>query len=78
VFPDDELSYLAGLSAMKPRIFLPLMAIGHVSGSLALAYVGNGIQSVKEPMFIILSLITLIGGIWFAWHYRKVKNNVSA
>jgi len=71
VFPDDELSYLAGLSAMKPKIFLPLMAIGHVSGSLALAYVGNGIQSVKEPMFIILSLITLIGGIWFVLHYRK-------
>ena len=77
VFPDDELSYLAGLSAMKPKIFLPLMAIGHVSGSLALAYVGNGIQSVKEPMFIILSLVTLIGGIWFAWYYRKIKNNTN-
>ena len=77
VFPDDELSYLAGFSAMKPRIFLPLMTIGHVSGSLALAYVGNGIQSIKEPMFIILSLVTLIGGIWFAWHYRKVKESSS-
>lgn len=74
VFPDDELSYLAGLSAMNPRIFLPLMAIGHISGSLALAYIGNGIQSIKEPMFIILSLVTLIGGIWFVWHYRKIKN----
>ena len=71
VFPDDELSYLAGFSAISPRIFLPLMAVGHISGSLALAYVGNGIQSVKEPMFIILSLITLIGGIWFVLHYRK-------
>ena len=47
---------------MKPKIFLPLMATGRISGSLALAYIGNGIQSVKEPMFIILSLITLIGG----------------
>ncbi|MBT7928724.1 TVP38/TMEM64 family protein, partial [Candidatus Peregrinibacteria bacterium] len=56
LFPDDELSYLAGISALKPRIFLPLMIIGHVSGSLALAYVGNGIKSVKEPLFIILSL----------------------
>ena len=77
LFPDDELSYLAGLSAISPRIFLLLMAIGHISGSLSLAYIGNGIQSFKEPMFIILSLITLIGGIWFAWHYRKVKNNAN-
>jgi len=75
LFPDDELSYLAGFSAMRPKIFLPLMAIGHISGSLSLAYIGNGIQSVKEPMFIILSLITLIGGIWFVWHYRKITVN---
>ncbi|MDP1729397.1 MAG: TVP38/TMEM64 family protein [archaeon] len=75
LFPDDELSYLAGLSAISPRIFLPLMVIGHISGSLSLAYIGNGIQSFREPMFIILSLITLIGGIWFVWHYRKIKRN---
>jgi len=75
LFPDDELSYLAGFSAMSPSIFLPLMAVGHISGSLSLAYIGNGIQSVKEPMFIILSLITLIGGIWFALHYRKSITN---
>jgi uncharacterized membrane protein YdjX (TVP38/TMEM64 family) len=73
LFPDDELSYLAGISALKPRIFLPLMIIGHVSGSLALAYVGNGIKSVKEPLFIILSLITLIGGILFALYYKKIS-----
>jgi len=75
VFPDDELSYLAGISSMSPRIFLPLMAIGHISGSLALAYIGNGIQSIKEPMFIILSVLTLICGIWFVLHYRKIKKN---
>lgn len=75
LFPDDELSYLAGFSAISPRIFLPLMAIGHLSGSLALAYIGNGIQSIKEPMFIFLSFITLVGGIWFVWHYKKIKNN---
>lgn len=77
LFPDDELSYLAGFSAISPRIFLPLMAIGHICGSLSLAYIGNGIQSFKEPMFIILSLITLVGGIWFVWHYKKtVKKNI--
>jgi uncharacterized membrane protein YdjX (TVP38/TMEM64 family) len=77
LFPDDELSYLTGLSSMKPKVFLPLMALGHISGSLSLAYLGSGIQSVKEPLFIIFSLITLIGGIWFAWHYRKIKKDSS-
>jgi uncharacterized membrane protein YdjX (TVP38/TMEM64 family) len=75
IFPDDELSYLAGFSAISPRIFLPLMAIGHISGSLSLAYLGSGIKSIKEPLFIILSLVTLIGGIWFVCHYRKVKKD---
>ncbi|MFA5022302.1 MAG: VTT domain-containing protein [Patescibacteria group bacterium] len=72
LFPDDELSYLAGFSSMAAKIFIPLMIIGHVSGSLSLAYIGNGVQSVKEPMFIFLSLITLIGGIWFVLHYKKI------
>jgi uncharacterized membrane protein YdjX (TVP38/TMEM64 family) len=75
LFPDDEISYLAGFSSMKPRVFLPLMAIGHVSGSLSLAYLGNGVQSVKEPLFIILSLATLIGGVLFVWFYRKMQDD---
>ena len=77
LFPDDELSYLAGFSSISPRIFLPLMAIGHINGSLSLAYFGNGIQSFKEPMFIILSFITLVGGIWFALCYKRIKNDTN-
>ncbi|MBT4604510.1 TVP38/TMEM64 family protein [archaeon] len=76
-FPDDEISYFAGFSKINPKTFLTLITIGHVSGSLSLAYVGNGIKSVKEPLFIILSLITLIGGIWFIQHYKKIKNTNS-
>ncbi|MBU1683241.1 TVP38/TMEM64 family protein [Patescibacteria group bacterium] len=75
LFPDDEISYLAGVSSLKPKIFLPIMIIGHISGSLSLSYIGNGIKSAKEPMFIILSLITLIGGMWFTLHYRKINNS---
>ncbi|MFH0856713.1 MAG: TVP38/TMEM64 family protein [bacterium] len=76
-FPDDELSYLAGFSSMASKVFLPLMAIGHISGSLSLAYIGAGIKSVKEPMFIILSLATLIGGIIFVMKHNKIKKNLS-
>jgi uncharacterized membrane protein YdjX (TVP38/TMEM64 family) len=73
LFPDDELSYLAGISAMKPKIFLPIMILGHVGGSLALAYAGAGIQSIKEPLFIILSVVTLLFGISFVLHYRNIN-----
>jgi uncharacterized membrane protein YdjX (TVP38/TMEM64 family) len=77
IFPDDELSYLAGISSISPKIFLPLMIIGHLSGSLALAYIGNGIQSIKEPLFILLSLVTLIGGILFSIYFQKHKTHNS-
>ena len=77
-FPDDELSYLAGISAMEPRVFLPLMALGHIGGSLGLSYIGNGIQSIKEPLFIVMSIVTLAAGFWFVWHYKKLKNTPSS
>ena len=73
LFPDDEISYLAGFSAISAKVFIPLMIIGQISGSLSLAYIGNEIQSIKEPMFIFLSLITLIGGVLFVYLYKKVN-----
>lgn len=76
-FPDDEFGYLAGISALKSRFFLPMMMLGHVIGSLALAYIGSGITSTKDPLFIILSVITIISGTWFIFHYRTVKNQNS-
>jgi len=73
VFPDDELSYLAGLSSMKFRVFLPIILLGHVGGSLALSYAGAGIQSIREPLFIVGSLVTLICGILFIIFYKKIE-----
>jgi uncharacterized membrane protein YdjX (TVP38/TMEM64 family) len=73
LFPDDEISYLAGFSSMKSKIFLPMMILGHLSGSLSLAYLGNGISSAQEPLFIFLSLITLVGGILFLFKFREKK-----
>ena len=76
LFPDDEISYLAGMSQISPRFFLPLMAIGHISGSLGLAYIGNGIQSWYEPMFLFISAITLLGGFLLIWYYRRIKSEI--
>ncbi|MBT7902877.1 TVP38/TMEM64 family protein [Candidatus Woesearchaeota archaeon] len=73
LFPDDELSYLAGMSKLNAKLFIPLIMLGHVSGSLALAYLGNGIKSVKEPLFIILSVLTLAAGLAFVYFMRKTN-----
>lgn len=75
LFPDDEISYLAGLSNLSAKLFIPLIILGHISGSLSLAYIGNGIKSVSDPLFIILSLITLIGGVIFIYYYNKINKN---
>jgi len=72
LFPDDELSYLAGISAMNSKVFIPLIVLGHIGGSLAAAYLGNGIKSVTEPMFIVLSLVSLAFGFLFVYNYKKV------
>jgi len=74
LFPDDELSYLAGISSMKSKVYIPIAILGHIVGSLALAYMGNGIKSVTEPMFIILSLSALFCAGLFAWKYKKVNS----
>ncbi|HRS42752.1 MAG TPA: VTT domain-containing protein [Candidatus Diapherotrites archaeon] len=75
LFPDDEISYLAGLSNLSAKLFIPLIILGHVSGSLSLAYIGSGIKSVTDPLFLILSAITLIGGILFIFLYNKVTKS---
>ncbi len=62
LFPDDELSYLAGFSKIKPRVFLPLMVVGHISGSLSLAYFGVGLSLLAWPFILILAT-TFLGGL---------------
>lgn len=76
LFPDDELSYLAGFSSMKSKTFIPIMLLGHLGGSLGLAYLGSGL-SYNDPLFIFISIINLIAGIFFVIHYKKYKNNNS-
>ena len=59
IFPDDELSYLAGFSKMKFKPFLLANIFGHVGGSLALAYVGSGIDT-RDTLFWIIFVATFI------------------
>jgi uncharacterized membrane protein YdjX (TVP38/TMEM64 family) len=74
LFPDDELSYLAGLSRMDFKKFILVSVFGHIGGSFALAYAGAGIDT-SDPIFwgiIIVSLLLFIP-LWFTW--RKTRRN---
>ncbi len=71
LFPDDELSYLAGFSSIRARVFIPIILIGHLGGSLGLAFLGSGL-SYSNPLFIIFSILTLIAGISFVIYYKKI------
>lgn len=73
IFPDDEITYLAGFSKINSKIFILLIVLGHASGSLALAYIGNDIQSITKLPFILISIVTFIGGIIFILKYKKTK-----
>ena len=66
LFPDDEISYLVGLSKMRFRLFLIANLFGHLGGSISLAYLGSGINT-HGPLFWIILLSTLAGFpvIWY-------------
>ncbi len=70
VFPDDELSYLAGLSKMDTKKFIAANLLGHVGGSLGLAYLGAGINT-KDPLFWLLFIATFVIFFVFWWLTRK-------
>lgn len=63
-FPDDEISYIVGLSKMSFRTFLLANIFGHIGGSMALAYVGSGID-IKSPLFYSILILTLIAYFMF-------------
>lgn len=66
---NDTLSYLAGISSMKTKTFIPLILLAHIIPTLTLAYVGSGI-SLKDPLFFILiSSIALL--IVFYFYIKK-------
>jgi positive regulator of sigma E activity len=59
---------------MKLKIFLPIIALGHLGGSFGLALIGNGFK-LTDPIFIIFSLITFVAGFLFVKFYRKIYKN---
>lgn len=67
---NDTLSYLAGISNMKLKTFLPLTTLAQIMPTLILAYIGSGV-SLSDPLFIILTFtVALLATIYF---YLKKK-----
>ena len=75
LFPDDEISYLAGFSKLGFKKFLIVILFGHIGGSLGLAFLGSGL-SYKHPLFIVFSIVTIACGVLFLKKYKenKIKN----
>jgi uncharacterized membrane protein YdjX (TVP38/TMEM64 family) len=70
VFPDDEISYIAGLSKMDTKKFIAANLFGQVGGSLGLAYIGAGI-STRDTLFWVLFTSSFIAFVLFWWLSRR-------
>jgi uncharacterized membrane protein YdjX (TVP38/TMEM64 family) len=77
-FPDDELSYLAGLSRMRFRSFFLANLFGQIGGSMGMAYLGAGINT-KDPLFWILMGVTIAGFplLWYMGRRERHKQPVN-
>lgn len=76
LFPDDEISYLVGLSSMRWTPFILANLFGHLGGAFSLSYIGSGINT-KDWLFWVLTFATLVGfvALWVVYyvHGRKPK-----
>jgi len=69
LFPDDEISYIVGISKMKKRVFLAAAIFGHIGGSFALAFVGAG-WSQQNPVILAIFAVLTIAAL-LLWIFRK-------
>ena len=60
LFPDDEISYLVGVSSMPRRMFILANVFGHLGGAFSLAYLGSGVDT-KDALIWVLTISTLAG-----------------
>lgn len=64
-FPDDIVSYLAGTSKVKFRIFMIMLLLGHPVGVLGTSLAGSLGETIwfRNPIFWIVGLSTLFIGV---------------
>jgi len=71
VFPDDEISYLIGVSAMPLKSIVFAILLGKIPGA-ALSFMGDEVVKGMSPTAIIQVLVLIIGTLFY---FRKnIKN----
>jgi uncharacterized membrane protein YdjX (TVP38/TMEM64 family) len=69
-FPKDYLCFLLGLSPMSFRVFVVLVAVGRIPGTLMLSLQGANVYEGDYLSFaIILALCLVVGGLMY--HHRE-------
>ncbi len=58
-FPDDVLCLLAGLSAMRGRVFLLLLLVGRLPGTALATLIGGGTLSFSWWQWLIIGVVSL-------------------
>ncbi len=69
LFPDDELSYIAGISSMARKPFLIAALIGHIGGSFGSALLGAGLAD-RNPVLIWLYGFAFVA-VFSLWFFKK-------
>jgi len=69
LFPDDEISYIVGLSSMPYKYFLIANILGHTMGAAGLAMIGAGLVSNNKWMLVVYGVVFF--GLFMLWFLRK-------
>lgn len=74
LFPDDEISYLVGLGGLPFRYYFPVLLLGHLGGSFALAYLGAGVET-RDPYFWFLTILTIFLAVLLILAIRRLASS---
>ncbi|MDD5551745.1 MAG: VTT domain-containing protein [Candidatus Pacebacteria bacterium] len=74
VFPDDAISYIAGLSKLKIRDLIIISTIGRLPGFLILSLVGAEIVSRESNLYLVLFGILMILSFVLYLNRERLEN----
>lgn len=69
-FPDDEVSYLLGLSKISFFVYLVIILLGHIPGAFFSAATGSLIAG-KEFLLIAIGIVVSAPALIILWFYRS-------
>jgi len=74
LFPDDAISFIAGLSSMKTRTIVLLAVLGRLPGMFGLSLVGSGVaQSNATTSVVILAIFMFVSLIIYLYKDKFEK-----